>query len=163
MASKAGVQRVITDQASIAFLRNAKQDELGPISPQVAQELERRRIKLQRKLADLPCIRKVFAVPSPMPTPPEFGASTLGGGHNLQLKLMKKLQKRELIIICFCIMHNALLANPAIIDQNFYAGIVEQQQKYISGVITHVADTQKVELAKINQDLIQTTFVMRFE
>jgi hypothetical protein len=30
-------------------------------------------------------------------------------------------------------------------------------------VITHVADTQKVELAKINQDLIQTTFVMRFE
>ena len=30
-------------------------------------------------------------------------------------------------------------------------------------MITHVADTQKVELAKINQDLIQTTFVMRFE
>ena len=136
MASKAGVQRVITDQASIAFLRNAKQDELGPISPQVAQELERRRIKLQRKLADLPCIRKVFAVPSPMPTPPEFGASTLGGGHNLQLKLMKKLQQWELmkklsstavqtIIICICMMHNAALANPAIIDQNFYAGIVE--------------------------------------
>jgi hypothetical protein len=137
MASKAGVERVITDQATIAFSRNAKRDEPGPkLDPQVAQELERRRIKLHRKLADLPCSRKVYAVPSPMPTPPEFGASTLGGGHNLQLKLMKKLQQWELmkklsstavqtIIICICMMHNAALANPAIIDQNFYAGIVE--------------------------------------
>ena len=92
MASKAGVERVITGQASIAFLRNAKQDELGPkLDPQVAQELERRRIKLQRKLADLPCNRKVYAVPSPMPKPPEYGASTLGGGYNLRRESMKKL------------------------------------------------------------------------
>jgi hypothetical protein len=53
-----------------------------------------------------------------MPTPPEYGASTLGGGYNLQLKLMNKLQPRELmkkrsstavrtIIICICMMHNA--------------------------------------------------------
>ena len=60
-------------------------------------------------------------------------------------------------------MHNAAPANPAIIDQNFYAGIVEQQHKYISGMITHASDTQKVELAKINQELIQTTIVMQFE
>ena len=84
MALKADVERVITDEASIAFLRNAKQDEHGPkLDPQVAHELGRRMNKLHRKLTDLPCNRKVYAVPSPMPTPPEFGASTLGGGHNL--------------------------------------------------------------------------------
>ena len=175
MASKAGVERVITGQASIVFLRNVKQDELGPkLDPQVAQELERRRIKLQRKLADLPCNRKVYAVPSPMPKPPDYGASTLGEGYNLQRELMKKHQQRksmkklsstavQTIIICICMMHNAAPVNPAIIDQNFYTGIVEQQHKYISGMITHNADTQKVELAKINQELIQTTFVTQFE
>jgi TRAP-type C4-dicarboxylate transport system substrate-binding protein len=60
-------------------------------------------------------------------------------------------------------MHNAAPVNPVIIDQNFYAGIVEQQHQYISGMITHASDTQKVELAKINQELIQTTLVMQFE
>jgi hypothetical protein len=44
MASKAGVERVITNQASIAFLRNAKQDDPGrKLDPQVAHELERHR------------------------------------------------------------------------------------------------------------------------
>jgi hypothetical protein len=53
-----------------------------------------------------------------MPKPPEYGASTLGGGYNLQRELMKKHQQRELmkqlsstavqtIIICICMMHNA--------------------------------------------------------
>ena len=60
-------------------------------------------------------------------------------------------------------IHNAAPADPAIIDQNIYAGIVEQQQKYISGVLTHVADTHKVESAKMNQELIQAKFVMQFD
>jgi hypothetical protein len=78
---------------------------------------------------------------------------------------MKKLSSTavQTIIICICMMHNAAHANPAIIDQNSYAGIVEQQHKYISGMITHAVDTQKVEFAKINQELIQTTFFMQFE
>jgi hypothetical protein len=32
----------------------------------------------------------------------------------------------QISIICICMMHNATPVNPAIIDQNFYAGIVEQ-------------------------------------
>ena len=36
MALKADVERVITDEASIAFLRDTKQDEPGPkLDPQV--------------------------------------------------------------------------------------------------------------------------------
>jgi hypothetical protein len=61
----------------------------------------------------------------------------MGGGYNLLRELMKKLQQRELmkklsptavqtIIICICMMHNIAPANPVIIDQNFYARIVEQ-------------------------------------
>jgi hypothetical protein len=132
---------------TIALLRNEKQDEPRPkLDHQVAQELERRMIKLQHKLANLPCNRKVYAIPSPMPKLPEYGAFTLGGGYNLQREMMKKHQPRELTkklsstavrttIICICMLHNAAPANPAIIDQNFYAGIVEQQHKYISGMI----------------------------
>jgi hypothetical protein len=38
-------------------------------------------------------------------------------------------------------MHNAAYANPAMLDQIFYGEIVEKQHKYISGMITHAADT----------------------
>jgi hypothetical protein len=118
MASKTSVERVITGQASLAFLRNAKQDEHGPkLDPQVAHELGRRMNKLHRKLTDLPCNRKVYAFPSPIPKPREYGASTLGGGYNLHRESMKKHQQRELmkklsstavqtIIICICMMHS---------------------------------------------------------
>ena len=48
---------------------------------------------------------------------------------------------------------DAALADPTIIDQAFYGTLVTQRQTYLSVVLTHVADTQKVALEKTNQEL----------
>ena len=142
-ASKADIERNIASRAPNAFLRNAKQDELRPkLESQGAT-------RAQDKQGSTGATGNQGAQGATGSQGAQ-GATGSQGAQGNQGFTGATANVLQIIIICICMMHNAAPVNPAIIDQNFYAGEVEQQHKYISGMITHAADTQKVELARIN-------------